>query len=409
MSTQKSRFDLFSDSRSNLRKRIYLDYASLTPVAPEVLKVIKKYSSGEFANPASLYEEGVNAKKVLAEARKKTADFFHAHPDEIIFTGSGTEANNLAVRGLIEQITNNKSQIKNKKKFHIITSIIEHSSILEPIKVLEKEGIDVTYVGVDSSGVVDIKELKKALRPETVLVSIQYVNNEIGTIQPISEIAKLLRHSSKSIRYTLCTKPFFHTDASQATCYLPLYAEVLGADLVTIDAHKCYGHRGIGLLYKKRNVPLLSLLFGGGQEYGFRPATENIPAIAGFAEALALIETRRARDVREITLLRDYFINKLLKINPRIELNGDREKRLPNNVNISIKNIDNELFVLQLDAKGIAASTKSSCLRDEEESYVIRALGKGQGAKTAVRFSMGRETTKAELEYTLQEIKHLLR
>src|SRR3989338_6267324 len=225
MSTQKSRFDLFSDSRSNLRKRIYLDYASLTPVAPEVLKVIKKYSSGEFANPASLYEEGVNAKKVLAEARKKTADFFHAHPDEIIFTGSGTEANNLAVRGLIAKIRNCRPNVLfgtgvaksvmpedrsvlwrkiRKKRLHIITSVIEHVSVLEPIGVLEKEGIDVTYVGVDSSGVVDIKELKKALRPETVLVSIQYVNNEIGTIQPISEIAKLLRHSSKSIRYTLC-------------------------------------------------------------------------------------------------------------------------------------------------------------------------------------------------------------
>ncbi len=419
---------------NSVKKRIYLDYASLTPIDPRVLRVIKKYSSTKYANPSSWYKEGVLAKKALDEARKGVASFLHAHADEIIFTSGGTEANNIALQGVVAAYKNNPA--------HIIISAVEHSSIMETARILETRGCEVTRIGVDKQGVVFLDELKKAIKPNTVLVSIMTVNNEIGTIQPIREIAKIIRQARAKLGSDIY--PLFHTDAAQAGLFQDLNVEQLGVDLLTLDAGKLYGPRGIGALYAKRivlNGVINPIMFGGGQEEGLRSGTENLPAIMGFAEALKIIlgstlngdNSRRDKEYVRIHELRNFFIDGLKNIRPDIIVNGgglihknieDRKSNQkvvtsvivpkcsisshsqdllsPHILNISIPGIDNEFFVMQLDAAGIACSTKSSCLRDEDESYVLRAIG--VDSKTSVRFSFGRWTKNRDVKKALKVI-----
>lgn len=382
------------------KKRIYLDYASMTPVDSLVLAVMKRYSCNEYANPSSWYKEGVEAKKILEGARKSVAESIGALPDEIIFTGGGTEANNIAIFGVVEAARKNSIEYKD---MHMITSVIEHSSVLECFNRLESFGVQVDFVSVDKNGVVLLDELKKKIRSNTILVSIMMVNNEIGSVQPLREIAKIIRRANNE-------NIIFHTDASQAYLYNEMNVAKLGVDLLTLDGSKVYGPRGVGALYIKRDTNIVSTIFGGGQEKGLRSGTENIASIAGLAKALEIAKNERGDDtgpsgeIKRIGDLRMQFIQGLKSIRSDITVNGDHSS--PHIVNVSIPNIDNEFFVLQLDAKGVACSTKSSCLRDEDESYVLRAIGANSGE--SVRFSFGRYTKSSDVKKVLGIIRRIL-
>jgi len=398
--------------------RIYLDYASLTPIDARVMREMKEYSSADFANPSSIYREGVAAKQAMAEGRKRVADAIHARPDEIVFTSGGTEANGLALEGTGRAAYRTLAQpLGPTAKIHLITTNIEHSSVTAAVDMLGKHGIEVTRLAVGADGLVNIDDLKKAIKPNTYMVSIMTVNNEIGTVQPIRDIAKAIRHAREHVMPkqadgTRSQYPLFHTDAAQALVHFDLNVEQLGVDLMTLDAGKVYGPRGMGALYIKRGTPIEQTIYGGGQERGMRSGTENIPAIMGFAKSLELAAEDRAVEMSRIQGLKDRFYEGLQKIRPDIKLNPatlevNDPKLAPNILNVSIPGIDNEFFVLQMDAKGIAASTKSSCLRDEDESYVLKAVG--GDSKTSVRFSFGRFTTERDLKKILSVIESILK
>lgn len=364
------------------------------------------YSSSKYANPASLCMEGVAGKKVLIDARKKVANFIHAHSDEIVFTSGGTESNNIALRGVVEM-----AKSKGIDRPHIVISAIEHSSVIETAKVLEKMGCEITIIPVDKTGVVSVDKLKDTIKKNTVLVSIMTVNNEIGTIQPIRGIAKIIRDIKKSFgRSPVDNYPLFHTDASQAYLCEDFFVERLGVDLLTLDSGKMYGPRGVGCLYVKRGISIEPIISGGGQEEGLRSGTENIPGIMGFAKAIDLIQSEIGINSRlEFQRLNNYramMIAGLKKIDSRIIINGDGANFSPHILNVSIPDIDNELFVIRLDAKGIACSTKSSCLHDEDESYVLRAIG--ADSLTSVRFSFGRWTKQRDIFKALEVVEYIL-
>lgn len=381
--------------------RIYLDYASITPIDPRVLVEMKKYSTVQYANPSSLYKEGVMARTVLDTSRTSIGRIIHALPDEIVFTSGGTEANTLAIEGVIKA-----ARREFISKPHIIVSAIEHSSIMELVRALEKEGVDITRIPVSVTGLVSIDDIKKAIRPETVLVSVMYVNNEIGTIQPIREIARGIRQARsqmKSVDGKEQIYPLFHSDAAQAPQCLEINVDQLGVDLMTLDGGKIYGPRSIGCLYIKRDTPIEPVIYGGGQERGFRSGTENVPAIAGFAKALELVDRAREKESVRINELKSYFMEEIKKIKSDITINGGG---IPNILNISIPGIDNEFFLFQLDAKDVAVSTKSSCLRDEDESYVLKAIGADN--KTSIRFSFGRWTKKADIKKVIRIIRGII-
>ena len=407
------------------KKRIYLDYASLTPIDPRVTRLMKKYSSFAYANPSSLYKEGVAAKKALAEGRQKVANYLNSHTDEIIFTAGGTEANNLAIEGVVRAFINKKTSI-NIQVPHIIISSIEHSSVIEVANKLEKigcEGIkcEVTRLAVDKDGIISLDELKKSIKGNTILVSIMMVNNEIGSVQPIKEIAKIIRNARKSpagpTSYRSDLYPLLHTDAAQAL-YRDINMDNLGVDMLTLDGGKVYGPRGIGALYVEMSVLSNKLIepivLGGGQEFGLRSGTENLPAIMGFSMALELAKKERVSSQLKMIEFRSIFIEGLIKIRPDIIVNGNLNSGTPQKssenkgenvpqsphiLNISIPGIDNEFFLFQLDARGIACSTKSSCLRDEEESYVLKSIG--ADSKASLRFSFGRFTKKGDIKKAL--------
>ncbi len=389
-----------------------------------------KYYGPEFGNPASIHAEGLAASRVLAAARLQCATTLHAHADEIVFTGSGTESNNVAIFGVVDALLAGKG--KNAHELHVITSVIEHPSVLECFRILEERGVAVDYISVDERGLVNLKELKEKIRPNTCLVSIMYVNNEIGTIQPIAEIAKMIRREKKErgLRNAPGEKKqrientplLFHTDASQAVLYCEMSVEKLGVDLLTIDGHKVYGPKGVGALFVRRDTKIKAVTVGGGQENGLRSGTPNIPAIAGLAKALQIADEERASETLRLTELRDYFISQIRaqfsEKFPNLQFNGDVQERIANNVNVSFPGIDNEFLVLQLDAKGIACSTKSSCLRDEDESYVIAALNQNAASiphsttahlsQNALRFSLGRFTTKKQIDITIKTLSRIL-
>ena len=400
-------------------KRIYLDYAATTPLDPRVLRVMKPFFTTHFGNPSALYEEGVYAKKAVEAARATVARAIEAHPDEILFTSGGTEANNLALLGIIQALRRTaSSKVLGNARFarsrhfedafrsvpHIVTTNIEHSSVLEPLRALERQGrATVSYLPVEENGIVSPEKIMKAIRPHTVLVSVMYANNEIGTIQAIARIGKLLKRTRRE-------PPLFHTDACQAPLYLNCLVNYLGVDLLSFDAHKMYGPKGVGALYLRRGTPIAPILRGGGQERGLRSTTENVAGIVGFAEALRLAVSERAEESSRLAQLRDE-LHMLIRANKKVArtviLNGDMKERLPNNLNISLLGIDTEMLVLQLDAAGIAVSTKSSCLRDERESYVVAALGGAPWrAASSLRFSLGRGTTLTEVRGVARAFAH---
>ena len=378
-----------------MKKRIYLDHAATTYLDPRVKKAMERCWSDDFGNPSTIYHEGRKAKRDIEESRKIIAGIIRSHPDEIIFTSGGTESNNLAIFGSANKY----------KKGHIITTKFEHHSVLNPIKFLEKNGFNVTYLDVGEDGVVDPKDIKKALRLETILVSIIYANNEIGTIQPIAEIGRIIKEFKiKNLKSKIDEKiPFFHIDACQATGYLDMDVKKLGVDMMTVNGSKVYGPKGLGFLYVKRGVKLIPMMYGGEQENKLRPGTENVPAIVGLAEAIKIADKEKKKEVKRLTVLRDYFIGRLTKEIPNVFLNGHPQKRLPNNINISIMGIEGESAVLYLDDLGVSCSTGSACTSDSlEPSHVIMALGRSyEFGHGSIRFSLGKVNKKSDINYVM--------
>ena len=407
---------------SKKQEKIYLDYASATPIDSLVSLIMGKFSKENFANPSAIHGSGLKVKKVLEETRKEVGDLLGAHSDEIIFTSGATESNNLAILGIINKYSDLFTP-------HIVTTNIEHASVLEVCKYLEKtKKAEVTYVEVEKNGIVDPKKIRKALKINTVLVSVIYANNEIGTVQPLREIAKELRHYRKTSKGRGLV---FHTDAVQAINYLSINVEKLGVDLFSFNSAKIYGPKGVGVLYIKRNTLIQKILFGGEQEFGVRPGTENVVNILGLKEALFLALKMKKKEVIRLTLLRDYFFNKLDRIDIKdsgdskparlsataeslagckIIFNGDLKNRLPNNINITIPKIPSDLLVIELDARGVLLSAKSACkMGDNEVSYVIRAINKNiLDTDGSLRFSLGRDTTKKDIIYTVKALARVL-
>ena len=364
--------------------KIYLDYAATTPIDPKVLRAMTPYLKKEFGNPSSIHNFGQKARTAIDEARQLVANFLGCEAAEIIFTGSATEANNLAILRLV------------KKGDHIITSQIDHHAVLEPCRALEKRGVEVTYLPVDKEGLVSVSDVEKAMKPNTVLVSIMYANNEIGTIQPIADIAKVIPSGIH-----------FHTDAAQAANYLDCNVKKLGVDLLTLSGHKIYGPKGIGALYVRERTQISPLIYGGGHEHGLRSGTENVAGIVGFGQAIKEIQDPKIKIQNiKIRQLRDKLIKGVLRLIPDCRLNGTLINRLPNNANFTFKGAEGEALVIALNQKGIAVSTGSACSsKSLESSHVLLALGLSEEeAHGSLRISLGRYTSEKEIEKLLKAL-----
>ena len=369
-------------------KIIYLDNAASTPidkkVAAEMAQIVKLYG-----NPSSYNDCGREAREYIEQARMKVARFLGAHSDEIIFTSSGTESNNLAILGLADS----------RSKGEIISTPIEHPSVLKALEFLKNKGRGVEFVKVDKEGVVDLRDFKSKLGPRTALVSIMYANNEIGTIEPIVKIGKLVRESGQVL---------FHVDACQATEYLDMNANRLGVDLLTFNGSKICGPKGVGVLYVRRGVKLSPILLGGEQEAGLRAGTENLMAIGGLAAALSQIDKK---EPKRLVDLRDHFIKKIKTLLPDVVVNGALgDKRLPNNMNISVPGLTSEVLLLELDKYGICAGSGSACTSHSvEPSHVLKAIGSDREyLNGALRFSMGRQTTKKDIDHVLKVLPKIV-
>ncbi len=400
------------DLNDNVNVRVYLDNAAATPVDKKVLKTMEPYSVINFGNPSSIYKEGVIARRAVDEARQKIARLLHCHSNEVYFVGSGTESDNLAIQGVVLAYLYKNLKNKKTQKPHVITSAIEHPAVLNTIKELEERGmIEATYISVDKSGLIDLKELKKALLDTTILVSVMYANSEIGTIQSIRDIVKIVREfkEGRSVSY-----PYVHTDACQAVNYCDTNTELLGVDLMTFNAAKIYGPKGVGALFVRKGVSIEPVIFGGGHESGLRSGTENVSGIVGLATALEITEDMKESETKRLIPIRDHFIKEILEKIPGAILNGDKIARLPNNVHVTIPNIDSDVLVLELDARSVACSAKSACKSNKSGSSVMDALGgkvsicqNGTPRKITsftrgtLRFSLGRQTRKKDIDRTL--------
>lgn len=372
---------------------VYLDNAASTPIDPKVKQEMSKVMA-VYANPSSFNDAGREARKIVEDSRLHIARFIGAKPEEIIFTSSGSEANNLAVFGLAGTVS---------QPGEIITTPIEHPSIRESLGILGKKGWKITYLKIDKDGLINTEDLAIRLNPRVRLVSIIYANNEIGTIQPIAKISKLIKN------YVTSDPIFFHVDACQATEYLEMNVNNLGVDLMTFNGTKIYGPRGIGVLYRKQGINLTPLIFGGKQEHGLRAGTENLAAIAGLAKAISLINKKESVLVSR---LRDYFLADIRQVLPDVRINGpEGDRRLPNNINISIPGLDSESLLLELDKYGVYASSGSACTsRSVEPSHVLKAVGVGpQYLNGALRFSLGRQTKKRDLDYVLKTLVKIVK
>lgn len=377
-------------------RKVYLDYAGTTSLNPRVKRTILSCLD-VFGNASSIHAVGRRSKKILEDSRQKVARVLNARPEEIVSTGSGTESNNLAVLGI--------ARAYKKHGKHIVTSKIEHHAVLRACQYLEKnEGFKVTYLDVGSNGIVDPKKVLKAIRPTTILVSIMYANNEIGTIQPIAQIAKALNNYRRNRKESIYQFPFFHTDACQAAGALNLNIRELGVDLMTLNGSKIYGPKGTGCLFVRRGLDLQPQILGGDQERGLRAGTENTALIAGFAQALEIADRGKDKESKRLEMLRDFTISEILKKITNSRLNGDAVSRLPNNINISFDSLDGEMLLLALDQKGIQISTGSACTSTSTEpSHVLRALGlRDDLAKGNIRITLGRQTTKKDVDYVLK-------
>ena len=384
-------------------KNIYLDNAATTPMRKEVLDEMLPFFDKKFGNPSSFHSPGKVAKDAIESARETIAKILNCRIREVIFTAGGTESDNLAILGV--------ARANRDKGRHVITSKIEHPAVLESCKKLEKEGFEITYLPVGKDGIIKLDELKRALRKDTILVSIMYANNEIGTIQPLAEIAKIIRNSRQTTDNGRQLIPYFHTDACQAAGALEFDVKKLGIDMLTFNGSKIYGPKGIGALYVGKGIKMEPIIFGGGQESGLRGGTENVPAIIGLAKALELAQAEKNQENKRLTALRDYFIKKLLDSIKGAELNGDPGNRLPNNINISIPRVEGEAMVLYLDSKGIYCSTGSACSSNSlKPSHVLLAIGRSHElAHNSLRFTLGKDTSKKDVEYVLRVLPGIVK
>ncbi|RUA10063.1 MAG: cysteine desulfurase NifS [Fusobacteria bacterium] len=373
-------------------RRVYLDNNATTKTDEKVLEAMLPYFSEVYGNAHSMHSFGQEAGKALDLARKTIAEILKIEKSELIFVGTGVEGNNLAVRGI--------ARAYKRRGNHIITSAIEHPGVKNTCEDLEREGFEVTYLPVDENGVIKVEELKKAIKRETILVTLMHANNETGVIQPIEEIAKITKEN----------KIIFHTDAVQTMGKIPVYPKELGVDLMTFSGHKFNGPKGIAGLYIRNGVRIGKVITGGGQERKIRPGTSNLPGIVGMATALKLATTNMEENIKKETELRDFFESEMVKRIPEIKINGKDANRLPGTSSISFKYLEGESILLGLDYKGIAVSSGSACSSaDLEASHVLLAMGlEVVDAHGTIRFSLGKYNTREEIEYVLEEVPKVI-
>ncbi len=373
-------------------KLIYLDNAATTKVYPEVFEAMKPYFMEDYGNPSSIYSFAGKSKKAVDDARRTIADFIGAKENEIYFTGGGSESDNWALKAAVDGYKS--------KGNHIITSKIEHHAILHTCEYLEKHGCEVTYVDVDENGVIKLDELEKAIRPETILISVMFANNEIGTIQPIKEIGEIAKKHDI----------LFHTDAVQAYGHVPINVNELDIDMLSASGHKTGGPKGIGIMYLRNGLKIGSFIHGGAQERNRRAGTHNVPGIVGFGKATEIardsLEERSAKEIR----LRDRLIDGILEKVPYARLNGHRTTRLPNNVNISIQFIEGESMLILLDQKGICASSGSACTSGSlDPSHVLLAIGlPHEIAHGSLRLTLSEETTEEDVDFVIENVEQIV-
>jgi cysteine desulfurase len=386
------------------KQQIYMDHASTTYTDPQVLKAMLPYFSEKYGNPESLHTKGKEALIAIDSARKTTAKILNCRSSEVIFCGTATEANNLAIFGTARA---NKA-LGN----HLITTKIEHSSISEPFKQLEREGFKVTYLDVDKEGFVSPKDVRSSITPKTTLISIMYANNEIGTIEPIKKIGTLIAQAKSAGQST----PYFHTDACQIAGVASLDTQALNLDLMTLNGSKIYGPKGVGVLYVKRGTVIKPIIYGGTHEYNLRGGTHNTANIVGFAKALELITTNSKKECTCLTILRDKLINGLLKNIPNSHINGpnissSKRLRLPNNINITIPGINAQEVLLHLDEAGIFASTGAVCrVGTEKPSNVLKSIGlPKKHLFSTFRFTIGKQTSLQDINYVIKILTKIVK
>ena len=373
-------------------KRIYMDYAATTPVHPEVVKAMVPYFTEIYGNPSSLHSYGQEAKAGVEAARVKLAGFIGARPEEIVFTSGGTESDNHALKGVA---------LANKGKGnHIIISSVEHHAVLESCHFLESQGLKISYLPVDNYGMVDPQEVKKAITSDTILVSVMHANNEVGTIQPISEIGKITREAGV----------YFHSDAVQTLGHVPVNVDKLNVDLLSLSGHKLYGPKGVGALYIRRGTRIAPFIHGGEQESGRRGSTLNVPGIVGLGKSIEIAEQEMDAEAQRLTGYRDRLIAGLSRKIDYLKLNGHPQERLPNNVNVSIAFVEGEATLLSLDFEGVSASTGSACSSESAEpSHVLTALRiPPDEARCSLRFSMGKWTNDADVDRVIAVLPEII-
>ncbi len=375
-----------------MNRLIYLDHAATTATRPEVVEAMLPFFTENFGNPSSVYKFSNASKDAIVNVRETIAKSLNAEAKDIYFTAGGSESDNWALK--------ETARVYKTKGKHIITSAIEHHAILHTCEFLEKEGFEVTYVGVDENGIIKMDELKKAIRPDTILISVMFANNEIGTIQPIKEIGAIARE--KGI--------LFHTDAVQAYGQLPIDVEELNIDMLSASGHKLNGPKGIGFLYIRKGIKIRNLIHGGGQERARRAGTENVPGIVGLGKAVEIAVNTMSDRAKYETELRDYLIDRILAEIPYTRLNGDRHKRLPNNANFSFQFIEGESLLIMLDMAGICGSSGSACTSGSlDPSHVLLGIGLPHDiAHGSLRLTLGDENTKEELDYVIEKLKEIV-
>jgi len=366
---------------------IYLDNAASTPVHTEVLEEMIPFLQDQFGNPSSIHKYGRSALRAIQNARKQIAHVINAEPNEILITSGGTESNNTALFGIAHA----------KKGNHLIISSIEHDAILEPCKILEKEGFDITYIPVNDTGLVNPKDIENSISAETCLVSIMFANNEVGTIQPIQEISEIC-HQKNIV---------FHSDAVQAIGKVDLDVKKLGIDLLSLSSHKINGPKGVGALYIRNGIQIQPYIYGGGQEHGMRSGTENVASIVGFGKSCELAKENMQRNISYLQNLQSMLITKVMKEIPHVSFNGHKEQRIPNNAHFTFLGVNGEDLIIKLDENGIAASTGSACsVHVQKESHVLKAMGFSHDQITgSLRLTVGILNTNLEIEKTVEILK----
>lgn len=381
-----------------IMNKIYFDNSAATQVDERVIQAMHPYFAEDYGNAHSVHSFGQTALKAVDEAREKIAGFLNCEVQEIIFTSGATESNNLAIQGTVNYL------LKNKKPIHLITTKIEHPSVLEVFKALvKKEKVEVSYLNVNATGIINLKQLEKLITPNTVLISVMYANNEVGSIQPIKEVGALISNERKQRNSGLPI--YFHVDAVQAINYLNCDVKELGVDFLSFSGHKIYGPKGVGALFVKKGIELSPLVYGGKQEYGLRSGTLNVPGIVGLGKAVELVRKEKTKNIFTIKKISDKIVNELKKVD-NLQFNGVGESHLPNIINVSFKNAEGESILMMLDMQGIAISTGSACSSGSlEPSHVLTAMGvQPEWTHGSIRISLGKFNTEKEADVFMKKI-----